>query len=280
MNKTNCQYAIIRFAPFVETGEFANVGIVMIAPNQRYFNFRLEINRYGRVTRFFEQLEAKVYRATLYNLRDELRRANEVLKGHGFDKRLKNNDVGFAQGFFKEIVRPRENIVRFSEIRTVIADNPEEKLKELFGFYIERNFVTKEYQEAALEKGVRQWLYNARIGDRFTRATIGDDFYHANFPFVECKNEKPLKIIKPLNLAQDEPSKIIDHGGTWLFRVEQLKKRNKLPEKVLFTIAGPEQNEKRKRACHEIETGLKDIGVNVIPYKNRDEIVDFAISDH
>ena len=51
MNKVACQYAIVRFAPFVETGEFANVGIIMMAPKQRFFAFELELKRYKRITR-------------------------------------------------------------------------------------------------------------------------------------------------------------------------------------------------------------------------------------
>lgn len=35
--------------PFVETGEFANVGLVVFAPNARYFGFKLSGNRYGWV---------------------------------------------------------------------------------------------------------------------------------------------------------------------------------------------------------------------------------------
>ncbi len=37
---------------------------------------------------------------------------------------LKRNDVEFAQGMFAEIVRPRETILRFSEPRAVLAEDP------------------------------------------------------------------------------------------------------------------------------------------------------------
>ena len=65
MNKVACQYAIVRFAPYVETGEFANVGIVMMAPKQRYFKFEVELKRYGRITKFFDDVDAKLYKKTL-----------------------------------------------------------------------------------------------------------------------------------------------------------------------------------------------------------------------
>jgi len=278
VNKIACNYAIVRFAPFVETGEFANVGIVMIAPKYCYFGFKLGIKKYARITHFFNNLDHKVYQATLYNLRDELKRATNMLKQHGFDKRLKNNDVNFATKLFGEIIRPRETIVRFSNIRTVLTDNPAEKLEELFGYYIERNFVTKEYQESILEKGVRKLLYDANVGDHFVRTKVGDDEYYTNFPFVEQRNERPIKIIKPLHLAYDELKKIIDHGAAWVNKIEQLKKRDLLPNKVLFTVAEPDVSTKRWDACKEIEDKLLGAGVAVVLATKQQEIIDFAVS--
>ena len=55
MTKFACQYALLRFRPFAETGEFANVGIVLLAPEARFFGFRL-LKRYGRITQFFIEL--------------------------------------------------------------------------------------------------------------------------------------------------------------------------------------------------------------------------------
>ena len=59
--KTACHYAIVRFMPFVETEEFANVGVVLFAPQDRYFGFRLLGNRTSRITNFFEQMEVATH---------------------------------------------------------------------------------------------------------------------------------------------------------------------------------------------------------------------------
>lgn len=280
MRKIACQYAIVRFAPFVETGEFANVGILMMAPKERFFGFKLESRRHGRITRFFEELDRKHFTQALHQVNEELRRVHEVLKGHGFDRRRKVNDVEFARHMFAEVIRPRESIIRFSEPRVVLVDNPKKKLQELFAFYVERNFVTKEYKETILEKGVRKWLVQAQVADRFQRMAVGDDEYQANFPFVEQIEGEPAKIIKPLNLAQDKPSKIIEHGGFWGFRLKELKRRGKLPEKVLFTVAGPEDVDTRRyHAFNEAVDRLEDADVEVVGATERARIIDFARSE-
>ena len=50
---TACHYAIVRFMPFVETGEFGNVGVVLFSPTARFFGFRLLGQRISRITNFF-----------------------------------------------------------------------------------------------------------------------------------------------------------------------------------------------------------------------------------
>lgn len=280
MNKIPCLYAIVQFRPFVETGEFANVGIVMMAPEQRYFGFKLMYSRHARVTHFFEQLDAKVFRATIRNLRDELEDVGATLKRHGFDRRLKSNDALYARRMFDEIVRPRESVVRFSETRAVLAANPASTLEELFAFYVERNFVSKEYQEALLERGVRKWLFQAHLAERFEAKSVGDEIYHVNFPFVEIDNEHAIatKAIKPLNLGHAHPSKILDHGGQWLFRIDQLRRRGALPEKVLFTVSGPEEaSPARRRAALDIVEALEQQEqILVVPFNARDQLLAFA----
>lgn len=277
MKKIACQYVIVRFAPYVETGEFANVGILMIAPKQGYFGFKVETRSYKRVTRFFSELESKHYLETLQMFTKELQRVHEMLKSHGFDGRIDTNNVAFAQNLFSELVRPRENIVRFSKPRLVLTEEPESKLKDLFAFYIKRNFVTKDYKETILEKGVRKWLSQENIGERFKRKAVGNDQYKATFPFVEFEDNFPVKVIKPLNLAQANASKITDHGGAWLFRLGELRRLNVLPEKILFTVSGPETADKgRQQAFEEIVERLNQPGVDVTDYSNRDRVIKFA----
>lgn len=276
MKKTPCLYSIVRFTPFVETGEFANVGIVMMAPEQRCFEFKLMIQRHARVTRFFEQIEARVFRSTMRNLREELARAGGVLRRHGFDRRFKVNDVDFAKRLFAEIVRPRETVIKFSEPRAILADDVKETLDELYGHYVERTFVTREYQETVLERGMRKWLYQARIADRFERVEVGDEEYHVTFPFVEQRANRPVKAIKPLHLGHDQPTKIIEHGGQWLLRIHQLRKRWQLPDTVLFAVQGPTDDGPKGRAYNEIVDGLRDTGVTVLPYVDKEQILAFA----
>lgn len=280
MKKIACLYAIVRFCPFVETEEFANVGIVIIAPEHRIFDFKLMTKKHARVTNFFEQLETPSFKAAMQNLREEFERVARVLQLHGFDRRLKHNDADFARSLFNEIVRPRESVIQFSNVRGVLMLDPKAKLEELYGHYVERDFVTPEYREQVLERTLRRWFYEAGVSGRFERLEVGNDEYHATFPFVEQKSGQVVTAIKPLNLGQDQPSKILDHGGAWVWKLAQLKRKNTLPERVLVTVEGPKEAEKeaRMKAFCEVVAELTEAGAQVLAYERKTDILDFVHS--
>ncbi|MFP3758365.1 DUF3037 domain-containing protein, partial [Cupriavidus sp. SIMBA_020] len=59
--KHACRYALVRFMPYPETGEFANVGVVVMSPTARFFGYKL-LDRVGRITAFFDELDVTVYK--------------------------------------------------------------------------------------------------------------------------------------------------------------------------------------------------------------------------
>lgn len=273
---TVCHYAIIRFMPFVETGEFANVGVLLYAPKSRYFGFKLLVSRHARVTNFFEELDGKVFRSVMSAFREELERTTQLFRRMGTDHRYRTLDRVGADALWGELIKPKASTLQVSEPRIVFAVDAAQQVAELFEYYVERNFVTREYQEKLMERGIRGWLREAHLHNQFLPTRIGNDEYHAQFPFVELNNEEPVKVIKPLNLGYPEASKIIDHGGQWLVRVNALKKRDLLPAQVLFAVDGPSDGTARGRAAREITEALVDTGVTVAPYRERQQVIEFA----
>lgn len=275
--KTACHYAIVRFMPFVETEEFANVGVVLFAPQGRYFGFRLLGNRTSRITNFFEQVEVATYRAFMRDLREELDRVSAAFRVIGVDRRMRSLDVLAGTALWQELIKPRASLARFGEGRVVLAEDPQAKLQELYGYYVERNFVTREYREQVLERNVRQVLRAAQLAGRFEPARVGNEEYHVNFPFVQMVDERPMKAIKALTLTQADPARIIDHGGQWIVRVNNLRKRNLLPEQVLFAVDGDDEDLSLcGKARLDVMAELRALDVTVLPVKQEQGLVDFA----
>nr|WP_314605906.1 DUF3037 domain-containing protein [uncultured Janthinobacterium sp.] len=275
MKKFACQYALLRFRPFVETGEFANVGIALIAPEARFFGF-LILKRYARITQFFHQLDRQIYLDGRQLFKEEMDRFALELRRLALDGRKTQPDVVLARNLFAEVVRPREAMLQFADQRVVIAEDPKAKLLQLFDHYVERNFVTKEYQERLLENNVRKLLFNAQVGARYQREKVGTEDFAVNFPFVDMVEGKAERVIKPLYLAQGDSTKILTHGGQWVDKVRRLRKRNALPPKVLFPVTQPAANTKPYHAFQEIMQDLLAENVQVVAADDERQILKFA----
>ena len=275
MTKTTYQYAIAQFMPFVETGEFANVGILLVAPKTGFVDFKLDTKRTQRITQFFEGLDVELYRSVIQNLKKQLEISFEYASYPGSN----------LTDTFKEIVRPRESILRFSESRMGITVDPKAELDQLFNHYVGRNFVTKEYIEAKIERTVRSWLTEARLARNFNARTVGDEIYDYTFPFVsdiedQGKLSNRLKIIKPLNFRRSRSSTIIDLGGKWVYRINHLREHGHLGEgsRILYTVEPP--NEKIDsplwKAFKHARRELRNSEIEVTESSNRNKIIRFA----
>lgn len=273
MKKYACQYAIVRFLPYLETGEFANVGIVLSCPDAGFFDFKL-LTHIRRITAFFEELDAGIYRRARGDFQQELRRIRNYLN----PQQGGAMDAEFARHLFAELTRPREVIMRFDGIRVVLAEDPSQQLEELFGYYVERNFSTKAYQEQLLEKTVRKVLFDAKLNKQYQPETLGNvDSYHAKFPFVHHEGERVLKAIKPLHLAHTDPAQIYDHGWAWLGKVQKLRALRVLPERVLFPVQGPtEADGERFEIFQDITGKLAANDIQVVATTQTEKIVEFA----
>jgi len=275
MTKFACQYALLRFRPFAETGEFANVGVVLLAPEARFFGFRL-LNRYGRITQFFKELDKKVYINGRELFKEELERFAAQLRKLALDGRKTVPDVRLAVDLFAELVRHREAILQFDERRVVLADDPKAKLNALYDYYVERNFVTKEYQERLLEGSIRKLLVRAQVAENYRPEKLGDADFAVNFPFVRMAEGHADRVIKPLYLAQNDTTKIITHGGQWVDKIRRLRKRQALPESVMFPVTAPAFDTRAYRAFEEISEDLAEERVQIVTAVSDQQILEFA----
>jgi hypothetical protein len=147
--KFACNYAVVRFLAYVETGEFVNVGAALMCPEAGFFDFRLADNQ-QRVRGFFKELDMGIYVGGLKYFEEELKSLRAALRLKYAEPAGAVFDKDHALAVFRELVKPRESIFRFSGARTALTDNPAEYLTELFAYYVEREIATKEHHEAVM----------------------------------------------------------------------------------------------------------------------------------
>lgn len=272
-----CQYAIVRFLPYAETGEFANVGIVLVCAQTGFFDFRL-LRQVRRISAFFEELDTSIFRSVKKSFNAELERIKTMLAPNmAKNEALAQVDKELFNRLFAEIVRPREAMIRFDDPRVTLTDSPREKLNELFEYYVSRNFATKKYQEQLIERHVSQTLKQADLKKLYVSEVLGSNAYQVRFPLVKMLNGRPQRVIKPLHLAHDDPTSLYDHGWDWVGKIHKLKREKILPNSVLFAVNTPNEDSiERYAAFTEIKGLLEDHEVSVIRYDQTDELLKFA----
>ncbi|MBY4676812.1 DUF3037 domain-containing protein [Marinobacterium arenosum] len=269
MKKFACQYKIIRFAPFVETEEFANIGVAVYCPANGLLEYRLAQPRFGRVTSFFHDMDPAVYRAARESLDRELGRTKELLS--------QLSDVELGKQVFNELTREKGGLVRFSSFRAILTPKVSLKADQLFDHYVGRSFNNKEYREVTLERRVREQLKQFNLDKAYKKAKLGGGLIEVNLPFVKIRNGKPLAAIKPIAFDQKTRTKMVEHADTWLSRAEHLLDGELPAEGLLLALDYESIGDKQvERYVTNVQRKLNEMGVTTIKGVVEKEIVAFA----
>lgn len=269
MNRQIAQYSIIRFQPFTETEEFANIGVVLYLSESQELYFKLRSPKeYGRICQFFEPLDNKIYTHSLKIIQDELERIKS------YSQELSNNGVNF----YDELIRQREDIIQYSHSRVLFTTNVQDTLDGLFQQYVHRSFAHKEGFEEQMKRRIKGLLTNSNLLHKkfILDADIGDEtVYKVAMPFV---NRNDNLAIKPIHFNHAKPYQLIGHGLTWLTKIQQLKRYNFIqPNHVLFAFQKPEtEKQALLNAFEDIKKQIEEQGIIMSDIDDTDQIMHFA----
>lgn len=124
------KYNLIRFQPNVETGEFAIVGVVVYSPKNHELAYHLLIaNQYQRVHDFFRPIDDQILPSAIQMIETELQRVQKLLP-----------ETSKPDALYAELVREREDIIRFAPAGAVMGQQIQDCADELFQRYIDRTY--------------------------------------------------------------------------------------------------------------------------------------------
>lgn len=278
-NPLACHYSVARFAPYPETDEFVNVGVVLACPAIGYLDFmRADLRRRGRVGRFFPELDANIYSAAMHAWGDSLKEHRNVLMD---GQTLTDSDRQRLRDVFKAIVRPRESILFYSEPRMILSDDPTVTLTEVFGAYVERRFAhAPEYQEKVMCRRLETVFREKDLLRRYRLdEKVGDELYQVRFPFVKrCDaSMRPLQAIKALHLDREKPTDIIRHADDWRGIVTRLRDFGTVPDELLFVLQAPRNPElPHTRAYDQVRSDFDNADIPHVAADATSDILAFA----
>lgn len=220
------QYSIIRFLPFADLGEFANIGVVVLDMQNKILRFRLARRRFRRLREFFGEDAYRAYGAAIEHLRLEL---GSITAGDGFWMNWE------PERAFSHLTRQHESSIVFSEIRTLLSkDFVDDVVDALFARLIERQ--RQEDHDLDLIKEIRHELVvNGIRGFRAIR--VADDIVPVTFPLAH-RNGK-INAIQPMVFTQKTPLAVFDHGAMWKRRLGYLLDRGKIGDKSVILAIDP-----------------------------------------
>jgi hypothetical protein len=261
--------------PYTETGEFANVGVVLMSPTARFFGYKL-LDRVGRITSFFDELDANVYRRARETFREELTRISEMIQ-RAFIGAVNGPNGDFANFAFDELVRPKQAIIYSDAPRAALVDDPSEALTEFYEHYVGRSFVTPVYQERMVEQRVRNILKAADLQKEFQARVLGID-YQARLPFVKTdERDVAIKLIKPLDLNRKDPTRLYDHGWEWIGKIKKLKRDGFLHGEALFAVRAPQEKFTVAASAYaDVKQEIERSNIRVAEEADSDKILEFA----
>jgi len=269
-----CNYAVLRFQPYPETGEFVNLGVAVHCAETGFMEVKIEHRKHKRITDFFPELDKAPFLAARTAVQAEFERVQHLA--------AKKTDPELGRRIFREMVRPRESVFRFGEVRTILTDAPAALAQNLFDQYVERHFAKqKAYQEEVMARRYYEALQNMRPDRKFKRNyTISGGLYHVKVPLCSdafTRNDAPQRIIKPLDLGKDDATEILEHGQLWANRLQLITGMKKMPDKFIFAVHMPSRlHQDLHYAAKEVVASLGQHGGIIVKDDDTDQIVSLA----
>ncbi|WP_323030464.1 DUF3037 domain-containing protein [Brachymonas denitrificans] len=270
MNKLACRYALVQFQPFAETGEFANIGVVLACPSTGYFDFRLQLKQVKRITDFFRPVSREHYLAAARYMRDVLEQTRRSLTG------LRGDAV---RGVLDDFLHPREAVIRFGRQRAVLAQDPAQELERLYESLVNRSHASRKHVEDVLAREISDVVNSLPLVAPFRQTKLGDDFLSAEIPLVQTVEGVHVKAIKPLNLDVDKANDVHEKWILWAGKLRLLHARSMIPDQMAFVLHMPEQTDDIHvaEAAQEARWGLQEAGAQVFASHDNDALKRFAL---
>ena len=272
MTELVCNYAILRFLPYKEIGEFINVGVVVHCPEIDLFDYRLASARTRRVRHFFPELDVRVYTAAMAAIRRQLAEHRNVEELYTSSRHVTDSHIARGLAGFRTLLQRREALLHFAAPGTLLTE-PRKAVAELFERYIDRQFANEPaYQENVMRQQLNRWMKEWGVRDKYTAdADVGDAMFHLKLPFVRFVNNQAVRAVKPLDLVRPEPTKVFEHGDLWVQRIRRLRERHCLPSEMIFPVSVPTEGDTAK-AAQQVLRDLEQIpAVKWLPFDEGDQ---------
>jgi len=236
--KTSYSTITLRYMHDVVTGEFANIGVVLYSPEQRFLEARFTTS-YERLNAIFLKIDHLHYRALMRYMAN---RIDEI--GADIRDGLNVPPVTGLTEIVRQVLPPDDSSLQWSEPGGGFTENPAATLDELYKRLVER-YVAGAEQVSRTDDEIAK-PFKARLGrtaEKLSKKKIETKDYEYDFRFA-WKNEI-WHLYEPVSFDLVDLGSIREKANKWLGRGVALHDaREKF--KIHFLLGEPRLAETRK----------------------------------
>lgn len=238
--KTTYSYVTLRYVHDVVTGEFANVGVVLYAPDQRFLGARFS-SSYERLNAIFLKIDHAHFRNLMRYLTNRFAELAEELRDS-----LEISPVTGIKELVRQVLPPDDSSLQWSEAGGGFNADPEATLQQLYSRLVEQYVKGSELlsrSDEDIAKPFKSRLESKCVARHVEEKRIEAKDYQYKFEFG-WKNSI-WHLYEPVSFDLVNPSSIVEKANTWLGRGTAL---NDSPEefKIYFLLGEPKAPETRK----------------------------------
>jgi hypothetical protein len=268
----------VRYVHDVRSGEFLNIGVVLLSPAHGFAGARF-LSQWGRITGAFAGADPVLLRRIARAFEE---RCNEwTTDEHG---QLTLERVVALKSLIGSVMQPDAGAVQFSQILGGITADPARTLVDLFHVYVGASMpkegATSRDDNDIWKAFAERNLPSTLLIKRLQRHTIRVDHYDLHFDHA-WKNGT-WNVAQPISLDLLDARQIRDKAAGWMGRLTTLKER--LSQTNVFLLVGMPSNF-RPAVREAAEDGLaildKHIGrdAHVLTEDRGDELARKIIAD-
>lgn len=228
-------YTLLRYVHDVVSGEFANVGVVVFAPEARYAG-ALCRDTHGRISKMFPDMNREGFKSLMRYIEAQIDAAGVRFQGE-FPFEALPADAG---ALARSVLPHDDSSLQWGSVGGGLCDDPAEKLEELFARYVMRyddknllktrtdEEVWTQFKRALDERHVTSRLQTKKIA-------VADD----EIEFARAYKNEQWHCFEPVSLDLAQPESIKDKAHRWLGQITSVKDA---PERfsVYFLVGSPQ----------------------------------------